>query len=445
MKKMLILTALVLLLLALVPVLVSAQEGVECAEEVTVQKDDWLSKYGDKYFGNPLSWPAIMVWNNQAAEAEPDKYDLIDNPDLIVVGWSICIPSAEDAEAFLATYDPSKPELLYPGREVPVEAAGELVVVSWGGSYQDAQREAFFAPFEEETGIKIIEDTSPEHGKVKAQVDSGAPEWDVVTTGYTIFLELGPDYLEPIDYETYAEWYDGVIDAAKKEYGVMTISYCYALGYRTDAFPEGEEPQSWADFWDTEKFPGPRALGADSGVPWNSYEAALFAAGVPADEIYDQPIDAAIESWDVVKDDVIKWWGSGAEGVQLLADGEVVMALVPTSRIWELAEEGAPVAVQWNEALCGADYWWILNGTDNLEAAQKFVAFVSRDDRQAALVGQLPYGPANVKAFDALDESKAEWLPTAPDHVDKVFFTSSEWWGENREEVLEKFTTWKME
>jgi sugar lactone lactonase YvrE len=101
MKKMFSLTALVLLLLALVPMVASAQDGVECAEEVTVQKDDWLSKYADKYFGNVLSWPAIMAWNNKAAAAEPDKYDSIDNPDLIVVGWSICIPSAEDAEASL--------------------------------------------------------------------------------------------------------------------------------------------------------------------------------------------------------------------------------------------------------------------------------------------------------------------------------------------------------
>jgi len=327
----------------------------------------------------------------------------------------------------------------------PPEEAGEVVVVSWGGSYQDAQREAFFTPFEEETGIKVIEDTSPEHGKVKAQVDSGAPEWDVVTTGYTIFLELGPDYLEPIDYDSFAEDYAGVIEAGMTEYGVMTISYCYALGYRTDVFPEGQEPKSWADFWDVENFPGPRALGADAGVPWNSYEAALFADGVTADEIYEQPVDRAIESWDKIKDDVIKWWGSGAEGVQLLADGEVVMALVPTSRVWTLAEEGVPVAIQWNQALCGADWWWILKGAKNLENAQRFVAFASRADRQAALVSTLPYGPANVTAFESMSPDMAKWLPTAPDHVDKVFFTSSEWWGDNREEVLEKFTAWKME
>ena len=101
MNKILRLTVLVLLLLGLVPAVSSAQEGVVCAEEVVVQKDDWLSKYADKYFGNILSWPAIMAWNNRAAEAEPDQYDYIENPNLIVVGWSICIPSAEDAGAVL--------------------------------------------------------------------------------------------------------------------------------------------------------------------------------------------------------------------------------------------------------------------------------------------------------------------------------------------------------
>jgi glucose/mannose transport system substrate-binding protein len=116
------------------PVTASAQEPVTCQEEVVVQKDDWLSKYADKYFGNVLSWPAIMAWHNQAAEADPGTFpDKIANADLIEVGWTICIPSAEDAEAFLATYDPSRPEMLYASG-----AAGQLVVASWWTSGGEA-------------------------------------------------------------------------------------------------------------------------------------------------------------------------------------------------------------------------------------------------------------------------------------------------------------------
>jgi peptide/nickel transport system substrate-binding protein len=130
MKKMFNLTLLALLLLALVPLTASAQEEVVCAEEITVQKDDWLSKYADKYLGNVQSWPAIMAWNNKAAQANPDKYDKIGNADLIVVGWSICVPSAEDADAFLAEYDPSKPEMLFAGSE-----GGTLVIGTGAGSF----------------------------------------------------------------------------------------------------------------------------------------------------------------------------------------------------------------------------------------------------------------------------------------------------------------------
>jgi glucose/mannose transport system substrate-binding protein len=113
--------------MVLVPVTVSAQGPVECQEEISVQKDDWLSKYADKYFGNVLSWPAIMAWHNQAAQADPAKFpNKIANADILEVGWTICIPAEDAANAFLAAYDPGKPELLYAAGE-----AGQLVVGSW--------------------------------------------------------------------------------------------------------------------------------------------------------------------------------------------------------------------------------------------------------------------------------------------------------------------------
>ncbi len=161
MKKVFGLTLLVLLVLALVPLAASAQEGIVCAEEVTVQKDDWLSKYADKYLGNFQSWPAIMAWNNKAAQAESDKYDKIDNADLIVVGMSLCVPSAEDAEAFLANYDPGKPEMLFAGGE-----GGQVVVGSWWTAGGEAEGLAGM--------FKIYEEKYPDVEIVNAAVAGGA-------------------------------------------------------------------------------------------------------------------------------------------------------------------------------------------------------------------------------------------------------------------------------
>ena len=55
------------------------------------------------------------------------------------------------------------------------------------------------------------------------------------------------------------------------------------IGYNTEAFPAGSEPQSWKDFWNVTDFPGPRSLYSRF---YYNYEAALRAADVPANEIY---------------------------------------------------------------------------------------------------------------------------------------------------------------
>jgi rhamnose transport system substrate-binding protein len=99
MKKLLYLLVTFSLLLALMPVAVaSAQEAVECDEDYLVQADDWLSKLADKYYGDVLAYWAI----SDATNAAGGDYATIDNPDLIEVGWQLCIPSAADAQALLA-------------------------------------------------------------------------------------------------------------------------------------------------------------------------------------------------------------------------------------------------------------------------------------------------------------------------------------------------------
>jgi rhamnose transport system substrate-binding protein len=98
MKKFLYLLVTLSLLLAFVPVaLVSAQEAVPCDEDYLVQADDWLSKLADKYYGDVLAYWAIFDATNKAG----GDYTTIDNPDLIEIGWKLCIPSAADAEKLL--------------------------------------------------------------------------------------------------------------------------------------------------------------------------------------------------------------------------------------------------------------------------------------------------------------------------------------------------------
>ena len=59
--------------------------------------------------------------------------------------------------------------------------ARDLTVTSWGGSYQDAQREVYFQPFMKQTGTKLVEDSwNGGVGALRAKVEGGNADWDVV-------------------------------------------------------------------------------------------------------------------------------------------------------------------------------------------------------------------------------------------------------------------------
>jgi glucose/mannose transport system substrate-binding protein len=123
-KRIICLTLTALLLLTLV---VSVAGAAPLEQEVvyTVKLGDTLWDLAEKYLGSGPAWPAIMAFTNQK-NIEDSTFAKIVNADLIHPGWKFLIPSAGDAEEFLATYTPSKPELLF-----PAGPKGKLVVASW--------------------------------------------------------------------------------------------------------------------------------------------------------------------------------------------------------------------------------------------------------------------------------------------------------------------------
>ncbi len=81
------------------------QEEMTCMEEYTVQVDDWLSKIAVKFLGQALAYPALVAATNQK-HTQDATFAQITNPDLIEVGWKICVPSAEEAQRLLLSSQP---------------------------------------------------------------------------------------------------------------------------------------------------------------------------------------------------------------------------------------------------------------------------------------------------------------------------------------------------
>jgi putative spermidine/putrescine transport system substrate-binding protein len=328
--------------------------------------------------------------------------------------------------------------------EIPenLRGTGQVAVASWGGTFQDAQREAYFRPFEELSGIRVVEAEGPSIAQVQAMVDTGNIEWDVVQLDRSsvINLERKGDYWEEIDYSLFDT--DHIDEAHRYRYSVDMLPYAQILGYRTDEYPD--PPQRWADFWDLEGFPGPRTMIAGTGGVTPFLEAALIADGVPADpdELYPIDIDRAYDSLSRVRDGVVRWWEAGAIPAQMLTDREATMAVIWNGRMQALLDEGVPVAPQWNEGALMTDVWAIPRGAPNAENAQKFAAFITMAIPQARLSKLIPYGSVNDQSSEYMTEAELESFISGPAIAGQLFNHDPGWWADNLDAVLERWNEW---
>jgi uncharacterized protein len=98
--------ALLALMLALGPRVAWAQQEMACESDVVVQAEDWLSKIAQKFYNDPLAYPAIAEATNAKAKTD-SSYATIQNPDLIEPGWKLCIPSQAEAQALMGQPAPT--------------------------------------------------------------------------------------------------------------------------------------------------------------------------------------------------------------------------------------------------------------------------------------------------------------------------------------------------
>jgi putative spermidine/putrescine transport system substrate-binding protein len=320
------------------------------------------------------------------------------------------------------------------------KGGGEVRIAAYGGTAQDAERIAYFEPFEKLSGIKTRDFAGADLNKVKAMVDTRNVEWDVVQLSRAAVKNLMKkgDYFEKIDYD--------LVDTAnidefyRYEYALDMLVWSEVMAYRTDAF-KGAAPVGWADFWDVKKFPGDRALGG-AGPSTPELEFALMAAGVPADRLYPLDIDKAFDSYDKIKSNVVKWWETGAVPVQLLSDREVVLTSVWNGRMAALQAAGVPTAISWDQGLLKRDCWAVPKGSPNRENAMKFIAFSTMPIPQARLSSLIPYGFTNGKAAEYVPAKQLEQLPSAPGIKSRLVPYNYEWWVDNRDTVIGRWNKW---
>jgi putative spermidine/putrescine transport system substrate-binding protein len=323
-----------------------------------------------------------------------------------------------------------------------LKGSGELRIATFGGTMQETQQRAYFEPFEKATGIKVKAFAGSDPTKIKAMVETKNIEWDLaqLSRGTILNLMKTGDYFERIDYSLVN---DGVDKAYRFEYGLEMLVWAQVLAYRTDA-TKGATPSGWADFWDTKKFPGDRAMVGTGNGGWPELEFALMASGVEPDKLYPIDIDRAFASYDKIKKDVIKWWDTGAMPVQLLTDREVVMTSVWNGRMAALQAAGVPAQISWPQGLLKRDAWGIPKGAANATNAQKFVAYSTMAIPQARISLGIPYGSVNNDSNKYIPDERQKVLPSSPAIKSQLVTYNYDWWIDNRATVINRFNKWLL-
>jgi putative spermidine/putrescine transport system substrate-binding protein len=326
---------------------------------------------------------------------------------------------------------------------LPALAQSALTVVNFGGANGNAQKKAYYEPFEKATGTKVVPvEYNGEQAKVKAMVEAKNVTWDVVEVeSPDVGRGCDEGLFEKLDYAKIGNKADFAPKAAVTDCGVAIFVWSTVLAYDGDKLKN--PPKNWADFWDVKKYPGKR--GMRKGARYN-LEFALLADGVKPADVYKllatkEGADRAFKKLTELKAN-IQWWEAGAQPPQFLVAGDVAMSTAYNGRIDAAQREGKNLKVNWTNQIYDLEYYTIVKGSPQRDAAYKFLALALSPQNQAVYSQNIAYGPTNTKALTQLDEKVLSNLPTSPDNAAGALEFNIRFWADQGEALEKRFASW---
>jgi len=191
-------------------------------------------------------------------------------------------------------------------------------------------------------------------------------------------------------------------------------------------------PATLADFFDTKKFPGRRALSRASAK--YTLEMALLADGVAPGDVYKtletpQGLDRAFAKLKALNP---IWAHDSVGALEWLKDGQAVMVTALNGDVANL-KDFTP-GVIWDHQLYEMDVFAIPAGDPNKKQALDYIAYATGSMPLAGVASWVPYGPvrrsalALVKPNPETGQDTAAQLPTAPGNFRNAFAIDEGWW-----------------
>lgn len=330
---------------------------------------------------------------------------------------------------------------------MPLAATAQDTVsfASYGGAYQEAIRKAILDPAEKDHDIKVQEySIAGGIADIRAKVQAKANEFDVVELyAGQCAQAVEEDLVVPLDYSVITNA-GGIPEELRTGHYIGFTAYSTVLAWNTEVYGENH-PRDWADFFDTESYPGPRAISSVS--PSVNLEVALLADGVARDSLYPLDVDRGLNKLRELMPEVAVMWTTGAQATQLAQTQEVDMLTIWAARIDAAIKEGAPFDYTYQDGIMDVECLVVPKHSPNPEGAMRLINMLIDPEYQANLPKYIPYGPMNVNAFETgkITDEMAAKVITSPENLEKHVILDKEYWAEHGQELQERWDAFRLE
>ncbi len=305
------------------------------------------------------------------------------------------------------------------------ELAEELHVYNWS-EYIDPE---IYEQFEEEFGVRVIEDTFSSNEDLLAKLQAGATGYDVIVpSDYMVAIMIELDLLAELNYDNIPNFEnisDTFVDPPYDPGNTYSVPYQWGttgIGYDTEVFDEA--PDTWAYLFDPDmaaSYAGQMSMLNDSR---EAFAAALAYLGYSINTTNEAELEEAKQLLIQQKAWVSAYDSDGFE--DLLASGEVVIGHGWSGDYFAAAEEAEQVwyIIPQEGGVIWTDNLAIPKSASSKYTAEAFINFLLRPEIGAQITNYTWFGSPNVASEEFIDaeilEEPAIYPP--PEVMDKLEF-----------------------
>ena len=303
--------------------------------------------------------------------------------------------------------------------------AEELHVYNWS-EYIDPE---IYDEFEQEFGVRVIEDTFSSNEDLLAKLQAGATGYDIIVpSDYMVTIMRELELLAELDYENIPNFENidpKFLDPPYDPGNTYCVPYQWGtsgIGYDSEVFDEA--PDSWAYLFDPE-MAGPYANKMSMlNDTREAFAAALKYLGYSLNTTEQQELEEAKQLLIEQKEWVSTYDSEGFE--DLLAAGETMLAHGWSGDFFAAAEEAEQIwyvipeegGVIWTDNLC------IPDSAPEKYTAEVFIDYLLRPEVGAKITNYTWYGSPNQASEEYIDaeilEEPAIYPP--PEVMEKLEF-----------------------